>query len=90
MKRSEKQLSSKANFCTFLQLNCFNFGLEHCKRSYRKVLKKLSFKGCGASYSQRGGFQGESVTGYLGLPLVFASDGTLRGGFDCYFWEVFC
>ena len=32
-KRSEKQLSSKTNFCTFLQISCSNFWLKLCQRS---------------------------------------------------------
>ena len=34
VKRSEKQLPSKANFSTFLQLNCSNFGLNLCEIPY--------------------------------------------------------
>ena len=34
MKRSKKQLSSKANFSSFLQVSCFNCWLKLCSRPY--------------------------------------------------------
>ena len=38
VKRSEKQLASKASFSTFLELSCLNFRLKLCERvkTYKK------------------------------------------------------
>ena len=50
MKKSEKQLPSKANFSNFFQLNCSNFRLIQCERpELPKLSHKLSWKESGAS-----------------------------------------
>ena len=51
MKRSEKQLPSKANFSTFLQLNYSNFRLKPYEKP--KLSKKLNLKGSGASWKPK-------------------------------------
>ena len=55
MKRSEKQLQSKANFGHVFQLNCPNFKLKQCERpeSYQNCQKKLSSKETGVSLNQK-------------------------------------
>ena len=54
MKRLEKQLSRKANFGRFLQLNRSNFKLKQRERphSYQNYQKKTTLKGSGATQNQ--------------------------------------
>ena len=47
MKRSKKQLSSKANFSSLLQVSCFNCWLKLCSRPY-------SYQNCEANQDWRG------------------------------------
>ena len=50
---SEKSLSSKKIFCTFLQISCYNFKLKLLKAlELPKLLNKSNLKGAGASGEQ--------------------------------------
>ena len=56
MKRSEKQLPSKAKFRTFFDLfNCSHDILKQGEMPlrYQKMSRKLSFKGSGTSWNQK-------------------------------------
>ena len=65
--QSEK-LSSKANFCPFLQLNRSNSvkGLR-----VMKIVKEIKFEGFWGELESKKGFQRQLVTKYLRLHLVF-------------------
>ena len=45
-----------------------------------EIVKKFRFEGVWHKLESKGDFQGQSVTGYLGLILVFVWGGALRGG----------
>ena len=45
-----------------------------------EIVKKFRFEGVWHKLESKGAFQGQSVTGYLGLILVFVWGGALRGG----------
>ena len=86
MKRLEKQLSSKANSCPFLQLNRSNSvkGLR-----VMKIVKEIKFEGFWDELESKKDFQRQLVTKYLRLHLVFTSYSTLREKFNCYFRTFF-
>ena len=91
VKRSEKQLPSKANFCFFFLLNCSNFKLKQCKRHrVTKILKQIMFQGVWGESESKTGFQRQSVTKYWRLTLVSTQNSTLREKFNFYFSRVFC
>ena len=73
MKRLEKQLPSKANFTTFLQLNCSNFRLKPCERGLKviKIVKEIKFEGFWGELGAKNCFQRQPFTKYLRLTLVF-------------------
>ena len=71
MKRSEKSLSSKKIFCTFLQISCYNYKLKLLKAlELPKLLNKSNLKGSGASGKQNtvcGDNPGQNVSDKLVL-----------------------
>ena len=78
VKRSEKQLSSKAIFCSFLQLNCSNFRLKQCKRpwSYKNCQRYQVWRSLGR-VKVWGGFPGTISH------RVFGANSSVRGMAHC-------
>ena len=55
-----------------------------------EIAKEIEFKGVWADLEAKGGFQGQPVTRYFRLALVFMRGSALRGGFDFCFSRDFC
>ena len=72
MKRSEKQLPSKANFMTFFTRNCSKFRLNSVKglRDTKNV-KEIKFEGVWGELKSKKCYQIQKITRYLRLTLVF-------------------
>ena len=72
MNRLEKQLPSKANFSTSLQLNYSNFRLKWCGGLRdTKIVEEIKFEGFWGELEPRKGFQRQSVIKYSRLTIVF-------------------
>ena len=79
MKRSEKQLPSKSNFSTSLQLKCSNFRLIQWKGlGVTRIVKEFKFEGVWGELESKKSFQRQSVAKCLRLTLVFMSKSALR------------
>ena len=74
---SEKQLPSKTNFSTFLQLNSFNFRLRLCERSYQLV-KEIKFEGVWGDVEAKNRFHRKSFTKCLRLTPVLMRNSALQ------------
>ena len=72
MKIPEKQLASKADFSTFLQLDCSNFRLKLWK-GYRitKIVNEIKFEGVWDKIEAKNCFHRQSFTKDLRQHLVF-------------------
>ena len=55
-----------------------------------EIAKEIEFKGVWADLEAGAGFQGQPVTGYFRLALVFMRGGALRGVFDFCFSRDVC
>ena len=89
VKRSEKQLPSKANFSLFLLLTCSNFSLELCDRHYSyQNCQKIGFGGVCGELEAKNCFQRQSFTKYLKQILVFRWNSALREEFNFFFSGV--
>ena len=63
MKRSGKQLPSRANFSTFLQFNCSNFRLKYVKSlRVTNIVKEIKFEGVLGSLQAKDCFQTQIFT----------------------------
>ena len=72
MKRSGRELPSKAHFSHFFQLNCSNFRLKQCGGlRVAKMVKEIQFEEIWGELESEKGFQSQSVIKYLRLTLVF-------------------
>ena len=57
--------------------------------SVTKIVKEIKFEGIWGDLEFKKGFQGQSVTKYMRLTLVFMLNSSLREKFNCYFFGTF-
>ena len=83
MKKAENQIPSKANFSTFLQLNCSKCKLKPCERpySYQTSLRDKVWVELEDKYF----FQRQSCTNYLRLTLVLIQNYAVLEKFNLCF-----
>ena len=87
MKRSKKQLPSKANFSLFYNLTALIIGYKSVKDlRVTKIVKEIKFVAVRGELESKRGLQRQSFTGYWRLNLAFAWDSALRGKF----WRGSC